>query len=123
MKTCQRLAALILVACATPSALSQPSGETETSPAAAPAKAETTKHRRLCAQLGLKVGGRYEFMLTGNEEVHYWEVRSLGANGWILTKDSRYPATWVNLSQVIAITPFHNNAAPETRPVKANRAR
>ncbi len=128
MKTYQRLAAITLVACATASispALLAQSPEDESAPEAAPARAAaaTSPHLKLCAQLGLRVGGRYEFLLTGNEEVHYWEIRSLGANGWILTKDSRYPSTWVNLSQVIAITPFNNNAPAEERPKKPNRER
>ena len=128
MKTYQRLAALTLVAWATaqttPAVLAQaPASEPAPEAAEAPAPAAaTSKHLRLCAQLGLKVGGRYEFLLTGNEEVHYWEIRSLGANGWVLAKDSRYPATWVNLSQVIAITPFNGTAAGE-RPKKPNRER
>jgi hypothetical protein len=64
-----------------------------------PAQPKTNKHLKLCAQLGLKVGLTYEFMVFNNEEVHYWTIRSLGARGWILVKDSRYPETWLNLSQ------------------------
>jgi hypothetical protein len=127
MKTYQRLAALTLVAWATaqttPTVLAQAPASDPAPEAAKTPAAATNKHLKLCAQLGLKVGGRYEFLLTGNEELHYWEIRSLGANGWILAKDSLHPATWVNLSHVIAITPFSNNAASGERPKKANRDR
>lgn len=128
MKIYQQLATVTLVAWAmmgaTPSALAE-SRESETAPEAAqaPAAATTSKHLKLCAQLGLRVGGRYEFMLTGNDEVHYWEIRSLGADGWILARDSRYSATWVNLAQVIAITPIYARAAKEEREKKPNRDR
>ncbi|MES2474493.1 MAG: hypothetical protein V4640_01840 [Verrucomicrobiota bacterium] len=100
-------------------------------PAADPAVEETvaeaapevaTAHLKLCTQLGLKVGWTYEFMIAGNDEVHYWTVRSLGARGWILVKDSRYAATWLNLSRVIAVSAVSSGSAPE-RPVKPNRAR
>lgn len=82
--------------------------------------APTNRHTKLCQQLGLKPGRTYEFMISGNEEVHYWTVRSLGAKGWILVKDSRYPETWLNLSRVIAVTPVNARAA-EIRIGKANK--
>ncbi len=88
-----------------------------------PAAAARNKHQKLCDQLGLYVGSRYEFMLTGNDEVHYWEIRSLGANGWIQVRDSRYLVTWVNLSQIIAISKISSSPASEARPKKANRER
>ena len=116
MKTYLLLAALVL---ATPAAIAQ-APASEPAPLAAPAKANN-RHLKLCAMLGLKVGLTYEFLLTGNEEIHFWEVRSLGANGWILARDSRSPATWVNLSQIIAITPIITKESP-LRPKKPNRA-
>jgi len=85
---------------------------------AAPTPAATNAHLQLCSMLGIRVGGRYEFQLGGGE-LHYWEVRSLGANGWILAKDSRFNATWVNLSQVISVTNIPKPNAP--RPEKPNR--
>ena len=88
--------------------------------AAAPAR--SNPHLRLCAQLGLKAGRTYEFMIFNNEEVHYWTILSLGAKGWIRVKDSRHPESWLNLSQVIAVTPVTFSAAPE-RPRKPNRTR
>ena len=99
-------------------ALSQPAAMPENAEAAAsaPAAAGANKHLKLCQMLGLKVNSRYEFMIAGNE-YHYWEVRSLGANGWIQVRDSRHASSWVNLSQVIAVTPFNFNLA-ETRPEK-----
>ncbi|RYD22589.1 MAG: hypothetical protein EOP88_07465 [Verrucomicrobiaceae bacterium] len=126
MKTYRKITATTLMACAmafTSPTLPAQAAEEETAPEAAraPAASATTKHLKLCAQLGLKVGRTYEFMLTGNEEVHYWQIRSLGESGWILAKDSRYPATWVNLSQVIAITPLINNAPSAERAKKPNR--
>lgn len=125
MKTHQKLAMMTLVSWSlaqSPTVLAEsPAGEPEPEAARAPAAAATSKHLKLCAQLGLKVGRTYEFMLTGNEEVHYWQIRSLGANGWILAKDSRYPATWVNLSQVIAIIPLSNSPAAAERAKKPNR--
>lgn len=124
MKTYQKLAMMTLVSWSlaqAPALLAQsPAAEQEPEAAKAPAAA-SSKHLKLCAQLGLKVGRTYEFMLTGNEEVHYWQVRSLGENGWILAKDSRYPATWVNLSQVIAITPLTGSPAHAEREKKPNR--
>ncbi len=42
------------------------------------AAAGNSRHRALCAMLGLKVGRTYEFMISGNNEVHYWTIRSLG---------------------------------------------
>ncbi len=125
MKTYQKLASIAAVAWATAQTSLNVQAESATDePAAemAPAPAVTTPHLALCAMLGLQVGRTYEFMLTGNEEVHYWTIRSLGANGWILAKDSRYPATWVNLSQVIAITPLPLKLSEE-RPKKPNRDR
>lgn len=124
MKTYQKLASMAVVAwAATQTSLtvraespaSEPTAET------APPPEKTNGHLRLCAMLGLTVGSRYEFMLSGNEELHYWQVVSLGANGWILAKDSRYPATWVNLSQVTAVTRLPTNPVGE-RPKKTNRA-
>lgn len=96
-----------------PLVAADPGPKTETLSRSAPAK--TNRHLKLCAQLGLKAGNTYEFMISGNEEVHYWTIRSLGAKGWILVKDSRYPGTWLNLSRVIAVTPVNVKAA-------ANRA-
>ena len=84
--------------------------------------AKTSSHLKLCAQLGLKVGWTYEFMISGNDESHYWTIRSLGAGGWILVKDSRYAATWLNLSRVIALTPVGIGPVAE-RPKKPNRLR
>ena len=99
----------------------EPVAATEASALAAPAP---TPHQALCAQLGLKVGGTYEFMIAGGEQIHYWTVRSLGANGWILAKDSRYSSTWVNLSQVTAVTPLSLRAkSTAERPLKPNRVR
>lgn len=75
--------------------------------AAVPAKAAAapkTKHVRLCEQLGLKVGKQYVIRLEA-EKFHYYQVRSLGANGWVLMKDSNSSNIWLNLSQVISITP------------------
>lgn len=92
----------------------------ETAPVAPPVK--LNRHLALCAMLGLQVGRTYEFVISDNTDVHYWTIRSLGDKGWILVKDSRYPATWVNLSQVIAVTPIFFNESSE-RPKKANRTR
>lgn len=92
----------------------------EDSAAAASAK---KRHLALCAMLGLKVGGTYEFMIAGNEEVHYWKIPSLGNHGWILARDSRHAATWVNLSRVIAVTPVNMRMSATERPLKPNRAR
>lgn len=72
---------------------------------AAAAPTPKTKHQRLCATLGLTVNGRYEFRLSP-EKVFYYEVKSLGSNGWVLMKGFQFPDRWVNLSQVIAITPI-----------------
>lgn len=68
------------------------------------AAAPKSKHVRLCEQLGLKVGKQYIVRLEA-EKFHYYQVRSLGANGWILVKDSNSSNIWLNLSQVISITP------------------
>jgi hypothetical protein len=125
MKTYQKLASITAMAWATANTsltVRAESATTEPTAEMVPAPVETNPHLTLCAMLGLKVGRTYEFMLTGNEEVHYWTIRSLGANGWILAKDSRYPATWVNLSQIIAVTPLPVRLAQE-RPKKANRDR
>jgi hypothetical protein len=129
MKTYQKLASMAVVAWAAAQSTLIVRAETaasgpvaETAPAPEPAPAAGKRHLELCAMLGLKVGRTYEFMLTGNEQFHYWQIRSLGANGWILAKDARYPATWVNLSQVIAVTPIDPKPAAE-RPKKANRER
>jgi hypothetical protein len=125
MKIYRTLATVSIAAWAaaiiTPRALAEsPAGEIAMDSVSAPV--EANPHKALCATLGLRVGGTYEFMLSGNNEIHYWQIRSLGANGWILTKDSRHPATWVNLSQIIAITPL--NVRPgEERPKKPNRER
>ena len=75
MKTYQKLAMMTLLSWTlvqtSNTALAQsPAGEAEPEAARAPAAAATSKHQKLCAQLGLKVGRTYEFMLTGNEEVH-----------------------------------------------------
>jgi hypothetical protein len=124
MKTYQKLASMGVVAWAAAqttlivraeSTASEPAAET------APPVVETNRHLMLCAMLGLKVGSNYEFMLTGNDGLHYWQIVSLGGNGWILARDSRYPATWVNLSQVIAVTPIPLRPGEE-RPKKSNRA-
>lgn len=129
MKTYQTLASLAVVACAAAliplSVRAEPAaGEPAAEAESAPAPASNKRHLELCEMLGLQVGRTYEFMLTGNNELHYWQVRSLGAKGWILAKDSRYPATWVNLSQVIAVTPLDVRAAqPQERPKKPNRTR
>lgn len=80
--------------------------------------AKLTRHQKLCAQLGLRVNGRYEFRLTG-DQVHYYEIRSLGANGWILAKGYNYPDAWVNLSQVISVTLVPSKAFV-ARPAKPN---
>jgi hypothetical protein len=99
----------------------QTAAPTEAPPHAVAAPAP---HEALCAQLGLKVGRTYEFMIAGGEQIHYWTIRSLGANGWILAKDSRYPSTWVNLSQVTAVTPLSLKAkSTVARPPKPNQAR
>jgi hypothetical protein len=83
-----------------------------------PPPKKLTGHLKLCAMLGLKANARYEFLLVGNE-VHDYEIRSLGANGWILTKGYNYPDAWVNLSQVISVTPIPTKFT-ETRPKKAD---
>ena len=80
------------------------------------APAATSAHQKLCAMLGLKVGERYVFQLGGNDEYHFWEVKSLGGSGWILARDSQSAATWVNLSRITAITPIAK--APPSRPDK-----
>ncbi len=97
-----------------------PEAAAEAAPVAPPTK--ITRHLALCAMLGLQVGRTYEFVISNNNDVHYWTIRSLGDKGWILARDSRYAATWVNLSQVIAVTPVYFNEATE-RPKKANRTR
>jgi hypothetical protein len=129
MKTYQKLTLLAVVAWAT--AQTSPTARAESVPsdpleakATATAPAATNRHLKLCAMLGLKVGRTYEFMLSGNDQVHYWQVRSLGANGWILAKDARYPATWVNLSQVTAVTLIELKPTEAlVRPKKPNRER
>jgi hypothetical protein len=127
MKTYQKLTSMVVLAWAVTQGATHvlaqpepPAVAAESAPAAEPAP--TSKHLKLCAMLGLKVGRTYEFLLTGNEEIHYWQIRSLGEDGWILAKDARYPATWVNLSQVIAITPLPITRQAE-RPKKPNRDR
>jgi hypothetical protein len=101
-----------------------PAGEPALPKEAALAAPAPTPHQALCAQLGLRVGGTYEFMIAGGDQFHYWTVRSLGANGWILAKDSRYASTWVNLSQVTAVTPLSlRTKSTAERPLKPNRAR
>lgn len=102
----------------------EPSGEgiTADAPAAEAASQKTSAHLRLCEQLGLKVGQTYVFLIEGNDEYHYWTIRSLGARGWVLVSDSIHPKTWLNLSRVIAVTPAFLNS-PEERPRKPNRAR
>lgn len=81
-------------------------------PDSAKAAAAKTKHLRLCAQLGIVVNARYEFLLAP-EKIYYYEVKSLGANGWILVKGFNYPDTWVNLSQVISVTRITANQQNE----------
>jgi len=127
MKTYQKLTSMVVLAWAVSQGSTIVSAQPAPLEAADAAKiapvaeaAPSSKHLKLCAMLGLKVGRTYEFMLTGNEEIHYWQVVSLGGNGWILAKDSRYPATWVNLSQVIAITQLPLTKQAE-RPKKPNR--
>ena len=104
------------------SAASEPAPASAPQPAAEVTPPATNNHLKLCEMLGLKEGRTYEFIISNNEDVHYWTIRSLGARGWILVKDSRYPATWLNLSQVIAVTPIGLNPAAE-RAKKPNRAR
>jgi hypothetical protein len=129
MKTYQKLASMAVVAWAAAQTsltvrAESAADEPLAAKAATVAPAATNRHLKLCAMLGLKVGRTYEFMITGNEGVHYWQIRSLGANGWILAKDSRYPATWVNLSQVIAVTPLElRPTEAQVRPKKPNRER
>jgi hypothetical protein len=72
--------------------------------------------------LGLKVGRTYEFRLSHHDGVHYWQIRSLGADGWILARDANSSGTWVNLSQVIAVTALPTPKSAE-RPIKPNRVR
>ncbi len=125
MKTYQKLASIAVVAWA--AAQTTLTAQAESAEIAPPAEepaaaAVTNPHLALCAMLGLQVCRSYEFMLTGNQEIHYWTIRSLGANGWILAKDTRYPATWVNLSQIIAVSPLIFKMSEE-RPKKPNRAR
>ncbi len=114
--TCSILAALFALQ-ATLTAQTQ-APEIPANEAVSPPK-KLSAHLKLCALLGLKVGSVYEFRLNGNSEFHYWEVSSLGDNGWILAKDSSPSKTWVNLSQIISITPVpgHFNG---TRPKKAD---
>lgn len=103
-----------------------PPADESAEPQEAPALAAAapTPHQALCAQLGLRVGRTYEFMIAGGEQIHYWTIRSLGANGWILAKDSRYSSTWVNLSQVTAVTPLSlKTKSTSERPLKPNRVR
>ncbi len=90
-------------------------------PSPAPAAEKSNSHLKLCAQLGLKVGRTYEMMSFNNEEVHYWTIRSLGGRGWILVEDSRHSETWLNLSQLIAVTPVTFKPSP-ARPEKSNRS-
>ena len=129
MKTYQKLTSMAVVAWATAQTsltvrAESVADEPLAAKAATAAPAATNRHLKLCAMLGLKVGRTYEFMLTGNDQVHYWQIRSLGANGWILAKDSRYPATWVNLSQVIAVTPLELKPTEGlVRPKKPSRER
>ncbi len=94
----------------------EPAAAEAASEPAPSAAAATSAHQKLCAMLGLKVGGRYVFQLEGNDEYHFWEVKSLGGNGWILAKDSLSEATWVNLSGIVAIKPIPKAAPP--RPEK-----
>lgn len=131
MKTSQILTTMAALVCAGSQGITTLKAETASEQAAnatshqdvsALAPEMISKHLRLCAQLGLKVGRTYEFMIFNNEEVHYWTIRSLGANGWILVKDSRHLETWLNLSQVIAVSPAYLSA-PEERPKKPNRSR
>jgi hypothetical protein len=108
MKTTRTMPWFFLAAALlSPLVSAEPAAPAEARSHAAPASDKTSRHLKLCAQLGLTPGGTYEFMISGNEEVHYWTVRSLGAKGWILVKDSRYPETWLNLSRVIAVTPVN----------------
>lgn len=95
-----------------------PETVTQAAPEVVPAK--TNPHLKLCEMLGLRVGLTYEFMIEGNSDVHYWTIRSLGGRGWIFVKDSRYPATWVNLSRIVAVSPVNARFTPE-RPKKPNR--
>lgn len=91
-------------------------------PQESPDPSATNAHLRLCAMLGLKEGRTYMFRIASTDNVHYWTVRSLGARGWILARDSYTTETWVNLSQVISVTPIASRTSAE-RPAKPNRAR
>jgi hypothetical protein len=128
MQTYRSLTMIGMIACAmaqgTHHAIAQPEAAPAVMAEAAQATASSAgaRHLKLCEMLGLKVGRTYEFRLAANDGVHYWQVRSLGADGWILARDANSPGTWVNLSQVIAVTPLPAPKQAE-RPMKPNRAR
>lgn len=74
--------------------------------AAKAAPKKKTPHQKLCAMLGLEPGKRYEMLLQpGN--MYYYQVKELGANGWVKMQGfNNAPDQWVNLSQVISISPI-----------------
>lgn len=126
MHTYRSLTMIGMIACAMEAGTQHVLAQSEPAPAPtatetqAPAAAAKTRHLKLCEMLGLQVGRTYEFRLSDNDGVHYWQIRSLGADGWILARDANSSGTWVNLSQVIAVTALPTPKAAE-RPMKPNR--
>lgn len=128
MQTYRNLKMIGMIACAMAQGTQHAFADPDSAPvptaeaAKAPAVVPSTRHLKLCEMLGLKVGRTYQFRLSANDGVHYWQVRSLGTDGWILARDANSSGTWVNLSQVIAVTALPTPKSAE-RPMKPNRAR